>query len=42
MSVTSIDDSYYRSRIKILNEEIVDLNKKNRELNDELAMVGDH
>ena len=46
MSVTSIDDSYYKSRIQELNEEIKALNKKievlnkeNKALNDELAMV---
>ena len=47
MSVTSIDDGFFRNRIKELNEEIIDLKKKNevlnketRVLNDELAKVG--
>ena len=47
MSVTSIDDGFYRNRLKELNEEIIDLKKKNevlnketRLLNDELAIVG--
>lgn len=34
------NDNYYESRIMSLNEEIIALNKKNKALNDELAMVG--
>ena len=30
-----IDDSYYRSRIQELNEEVIALNEKNKVLNDE-------
>ena len=33
------DENYYKSRIASLNEEIIALNKKNKALNDELAMV---
>ena len=33
------DENYYKSRIRSLNEEIIALNKKNKALNDELAMV---
>ena len=36
------NDNYYRSRITSLNEEIIDLNEKNKALNDELAMVGEY
>ena len=32
-------DDYYKSKIRSLNEEIIALNKKNKTLNDELAMV---
>ena len=35
----TIDEDYYRSRIQDLNQEIIVLNKKNKILNDELAMV---
>ena len=36
------DDSFYKSRIMSLNEEIIDLNKTIKALNDELAMVGEY
>ena len=40
--VNGTDENYYKSRIISLNEEIIDLNKKNKALNDELAMVGEY
>ena len=47
--INVIDDSYYRSRIQELNEEVIALNEKNKVLNDEnktlnntLAKVGSH
>ena len=36
------DDSFYKSRIMSLNEEIINLNKMIKALNDELAMVGEY
>ena len=36
------DENFYKSRIISLNEEIRDLNKKNKALNNELAMVGEY
>ena len=36
------DDNFYKSRIISLNEEIIDLNKKIKALNDELTMVGEY
>ena len=36
------DDSFLKSRLMSLNEEIVDLNKTIKALNDELAMVGEY
>ena len=39
-NMNNTDDEYYKSRIMNLNEEIMALNKKNKSLNDELAMVG--
>ena len=33
--VKSSDENYYKSRIMSLNEEIIDLNKKNKALNNE-------
>lgn len=38
--VSNTDDEYYKNRIVNLNEEIIALNKRNKSLNDELAMVG--
>ena len=40
--VNSTDENYYKCRIISLNKEIIDLNKKNKALNDELAMVSEH
>ena len=42
VAVTSTDDSYYKSRIVSLNEEIMTLNKRVKTLDGELAMVGMH
>ena len=36
---SSSDETYYKSRIQELNQEIIVLNKKNKSLNDELATV---
>ena len=36
------NDNFYKSRIVSLNEEIIDLNKKNKALNDELTVVGEY
>ena len=41
-AVTSTDDSYYRSRIVSLNEEIMTMNKRVKTLDGELAMVSMH
>ena len=41
VAVNSTDESYYKGRITSLNEEVIDLNKKIKALNDELAMVGE-
>lgn len=40
--VNGTDDSYYKSRIMTLNEEIIALNKKNKTLNNELVKVCMH
>ena len=37
---SSTDEPYYKSRLQELNQEIIVLNKKNKILSDELAMVG--
>ena len=42
VAVNSTDDSYYKSRIVNLNEEIMTLNKRVKTLDGELAMVGMH
>ena len=39
--INSTDENFYKSRIMSLNEEIINLNKKNKALNDELAMVSE-
>ena len=40
--INSTDENFYKSRIMSLNEEIINLNKQNKALNNELAMVSEY